>query len=93
VFKDFASELIETMGEALMALICARREFYHTLVSHLLSQQAAEMQPRLVVAFERLEQFVPRALPRVVLLTRDVVGFREQLIGFLMEVRGILRMR
>ena len=25
VFKDFASELIETMGEALMALICARR--------------------------------------------------------------------
>ncbi|CAG8506555.1 3260_t:CDS:10, partial [Acaulospora colombiana] len=94
LFKDFEADLLEPASETLVALICARRESYNTLVQTLISQQTTPgIQSRLHDAFSVLSAAIPQTLPEVIIQRRDVSGFREVLFRFLMNVRGFLRVK
>ncbi|CAG8492367.1 1617_t:CDS:10 [Diversispora eburnea] len=94
LFKDFEAELLEPASETLIALICARKESYNTLVQNIISRQTSpEIQTRLHEAFSTLSSAIPQTLPEVLIRRRDVSGFREVLFRFLMNVRGFLRMK
>ncbi|CAG8460237.1 11248_t:CDS:10 [Acaulospora morrowiae] len=94
LFKDFEADLLEPASAALVALICARRESYNTLVQTLISQQTSpEIQNRLHDAFSILSGAIPQTLPEVIIRRREVSGFREVLFRFLMDVRGFLRVK
>ncbi|RHZ64065.1 hypothetical protein Glove_326g37 [Diversispora epigaea] len=94
LFKDFEADLLDPASETLVALICARKGSYNTLVQNIISQQTSpEIQTRLHEAFSTLSAAIPQTLPEVLIRRRDVSGFREVLFRFLMNVRGFLRMK
>ncbi|CAG8435067.1 2923_t:CDS:10 [Ambispora gerdemannii] len=93
LFKDFEANLIDPAAESLVALICARRNSYNSLVSSIIAQQAPDTRNHLQEAFYNLSISVTETLPESVLRPRDVSGFREVLFRFLMDVRGFLRIK
>ncbi|CAG8499703.1 5021_t:CDS:10 [Ambispora leptoticha] len=72
LFKDFEASLIDPAAESLVALICARRNFYNSLVSSIIAQQAPDIRNHLQEAFYNLSISVPETLPESVLRPRDV---------------------
>lgn len=58
------------------------------LANQIISQQSAEIQSRLLLAFQKLDQATPQQPP-----SRNVPGFKEALLAFLMDVRAVLRVK
>ena len=58
-----------------------------SLANQIISQQSQDIQPRLMQAFQKLDQATPQ-IP-----DRNVPGFKEALLSFLMDVRAVLRVK
>jgi hypothetical protein len=59
------------------------------LANQIISQQSAEIQSRLLHAFQNLDN----ATPQQGLSNRHVPEFKEALLAFLMDVRAVLRVK
>ncbi|RUS18080.1 LOW QUALITY PROTEIN: hypothetical protein BC937DRAFT_89166 [Endogone sp. FLAS-F59071] len=93
LFKDFDSDLTEAASEALLSLICSQNAFYAQLATALVAQQAPALQPRLAQAFRTLDAATPKRLPEILFANREVTGFKEAMVAFLMDVRAVLRVK
>ncbi|KAI9271756.1 armadillo-type protein [Phascolomyces articulosus] len=93
LFENLDSSVVDGAAEALLSLICAEREEYYAVVNQIISQQANEIQPRLLHAFEKLDATTPRELRGVLPPSRNVTGFKEALFVFLVDVRAVLRIK
>ncbi|KAG2212895.1 hypothetical protein INT45_007411 [Circinella minor] len=93
LFENLDSSVVDGAAEALLSLICAEREDYYSVVNQIISQQANEIQPRLLHAFEKLDSTTPRELRGVLPPSRNVAGFKEALFVFLVDVRAVLRIK
>ncbi|KAI8147321.1 armadillo-type protein [Fennellomyces sp. T-0311] len=93
LFENLDTSVVDAASEALLSLICAEREEYYAVVNQIISQQANEIQPRLLHAFEKLDATTPRELRGVLPPSRNVQGFKEALFVFLIDVRAVLRVK
>lgn len=60
------------------------------LANQIISQQSAEIQSRLLHAFQKLDNATPQqGRPP----NQHVPGFKESLLAFLMDVRAVLRVK
>ena len=62
-------------------------------MNRIISQQANEIQPRLLHAFEKLDATTPRELRGILPPSRNIAGFKEALFVFLIDVRAVLRVK
>lgn len=90
LFSDLDLNIVDAAADALLALICIQRGSYMTLVNDIIMQQKAEVQPRLIHAFQKLDQATPQnTLPT----SRNAPEFKESFLAFLMDVRAVLRIK
>ncbi|CAO3659151.1 unnamed protein product [Rhizopus microsporus] len=89
LFEHLDTSVLESSADALLVLMCVQREVYMMLAHQVISQQAAEYQPRLLEAFGTLDM----AIPKQQLPTKSSTEFLEALLSFLMDVRAVLRVK
>ncbi|RCH84801.1 hypothetical protein CU098_009286, partial [Rhizopus stolonifer] len=87
LFQHLDTNTVEAASDALLALICVQRNVYMALANQIIGQQSNEIQQRLLIAFQKLDQATP-AEPN-----RNVPEFKEALLAFLMNVRAVLRVK
>ncbi|KAI8377732.1 armadillo-type protein [Radiomyces spectabilis] len=89
-FQHVDMNIMDAAGDALVSLICVQKDTYMTLVNQIISQQPAEIQPRLLHAFEELDKVTTKdKLPTL----QEASNFKEALLSFLMNVRAVLRVK
>ncbi|KAI9022740.1 armadillo-type protein [Phycomyces nitens] len=93
LFEHLDGQVVDAATEALLALICSQRDDYMVIVNQIIGQQPADIQSRLLFAFQTLDQATPTQLAYSLPPSRNAPGFREALLGFLMDVRAVLRVK
>ncbi|KAI8973333.1 armadillo-type protein [Mycotypha africana] len=91
LFQHLDTNIIDAASEALLGLICVQKDIYMVLANQIMSQQSNEIQSRLLLAFQKLDQATPQ--PNVQLMTANKQPFKEALLAFLMDVRAVLRVK
>ncbi|OBZ88181.1 Exportin-4 [Choanephora cucurbitarum] len=87
LFQHLDTNTIDAATNALLALICVQRDVYMALANQVISQQSSEIQQRLLMAFQKLDQATPTTP------NQNVPEFKDALLAFLMNVRAILRVK
>ncbi|CAO3592648.1 unnamed protein product [Absidia cylindrospora] len=92
LFLHLDASVVNAASDALLALICADHDTYGGLVNQIITQQPAELQPRLLNAFNELDQATPKHLSTSPSKEMTQI-FKDSLLVFLMNVRAVLRVK
>ncbi|OAD75120.1 hypothetical protein PHYBLDRAFT_144471 [Phycomyces blakesleeanus NRRL 1555(-)] len=93
LFEPLDGQVVDAPPEPLWVLICSQRDDYMAIVNQIIVQQPADIQSRLLFAFQTLDQATPTQLAYSLPPSRNAPKFREALLSFLMDVRAVLRVK
>lgn len=85
---DFSSDLLDTISDTLLSLICSEQKHYGTLVQEIISQQTdLTLRERLTVAFTELmtKNSISASIDR-----KNIENFRNNVQDFVLKVKSYL---
>ncbi|ORY03726.1 hypothetical protein K493DRAFT_311626 [Basidiobolus meristosporus CBS 931.73] len=93
LYEEFDMDLLEPASEALYLLIASQQEQLSVIAHTVIQQQVnPQVQVRLSGYFTHLQQSIP-AVQTYPLMANCSAGFRDTLTKFLMDIRGVLRVK